>query len=340
MFAGPFAYAAGNRHRVVSYSSTIACPPQPSSPKKAIRRSKSELARAHSYISRTSGQIGHRTSSSLKLNFLFIHITHRTNTLIKMNIFTGLLALCGMSKPQVENHLSESIVLNVYFHFSNYQAMIPADHRFKFDEITTVKGIGRVPSPYFHLLFSSYNVFTPGDPVWNGTISKNDRNCAVSAPNALIGSRYDESDPDSTYGAHFKIANATAMMEDSLSPYFTLTKFKIKPLDSPPEPSTTLITVVGYKYNSNQTVKWEVNFDQGYHEPLSVNMKDFSRENWDYLSGVVIVADYGVDALDWEFCIDDLELQFSHIHPELQIARQQDQVVIKTEYHDKFNLAG
>lgn len=203
-----------------------------------------------------------------------------------------------------------------------------------------MKGLGRVPSPYFHLSFSSYSVFTPGDPAWNGKISKNDRNCAVSAPNALIGSRYDESDPESTLGAYFKIANATAMTEDALSPYFTLSKFKIKPLDSPPEPSTTLITVVGYKYNSNQTVKWDVSFDQGYHEPLSVNMEDFSHENWEYLSGVVILADYGVDALDWEFCIDDLELRFSHIQPERQIVRQQDQVVMKTEHHNMVKPVG
>ena len=130
------------------------------------------------------------------------------------------------------------------------------------------------------------------------------------------------------------------MTEDSLNPYFTLSKFKIKPLDSPPEPSTTLITVIGHKYNSNQTVKWDVSFDQGYHDPLSVNIQDFSRENWEELSGVVILADYGVDALDWEFCIDDLELQFSSTKPELQIARQKDQVVMKTEHHIGVNSAG
>lgn len=213
--------------------------------------------------------------------------------------------------------------------------MIPTDYAFKFDDVPTAKGIAAVPSPYSHLSFSSYNIFTPGDPAWNGKISRNDRNCAVSAPNALIGSRYDESDPDSTYGAYFQIANATAMTEQSLNPHFALSKFKIKPLDSPPEPSTTLITVIGHKYNSNQTVKWDVSFDQGYHDPLSVNLKDFSRENWEELSSVVIRADYGVDALDWEFCIDDLEIQFSHIKLELPVARQKDQVVMKTEHHQK-----
>lgn len=215
---------------------------------------------------------------------------------------------------------------------------ISADYLLKFDEITTVKGLGDVPLPYFHLSFSSYNVFAPSDPAWDGKISHNDHNCAVSAPNALIGSRYSGSDSDGTRGAYFEITNATAMVEDSLDPHFTLSKFKIKPLDSPPEPTTTLITVIGYKYNSNQTVRWEVKFDQGYHNPLSVNLKEFSGENWEYLSGVEILADYGVDALDWEFCIDDLELQFSHSSPELLITGQRNQVVMKGEHDNKFNL--
>lgn len=258
------------------------------------------------------------------------------------DILTGLLALCGNSRSPLENSSSESTVLDVCLHTLQITkpCVISADLFLKFDEITTVKGLGNVPSPYFHLSFSSYNVFAPGDPAWNGKISENDRNCAVSAPNALIGSRYNAYDPDSAHGAYFEISNATAMMEDSLSPHFTLSKFKIKPLDGPPEPTTTLITVIGYKYNSNQTVKWEVTFDQGYYSPLSVNMKDFSRENWENLSGVEILADYGVDALDWEFCIDDLELRFSHTYPDLVITRQQDQVVMKTEHHNKVNPAG
>lgn len=130
------------------------------------------------------------------------------------------------------------------------------------------------------------------------------------------------------------------MTEDSLKPYFTLSKLKIKPLDSPPEPSTTLITVIGHKYNSNETVKWDVSFDQGYHDPLSVNLENFRDGNWEELSGVVILADYGVDALDWEFCVDDLELKFSHTKPELQIVGQNNQVVMKTEHHHGVKPAG
>jgi hypothetical protein len=81
-------------------------------------------------------------------------------------------------------------------------------------------------------------------------------------------------------------------------------------------------------------VRWEVKFDQGYHQPLFVNLKDFSRENWEHLSGVEIQADYGDDALDWEFCIDDLELQFTSPSPKLHMSKQGDQVLMKAEHHD------
>ena len=39
-------------------------------------------------------------------------------------------------------------------------------------------------------------------------------------------------------------------------------------------------------------------------------MAEFSREPWSELYGVEIIADFGVQALDWEFCIDDLQIMF------------------------------
>ena len=39
-------------------------------------------------------------------------------------------------------------------------------------------------------------------------------------------------------------------------------------------------------------------------------MQENSREAWDGLNKVEFVADYGEDALDWEFCIDDLEVEY------------------------------
>ena len=39
-------------------------------------------------------------------------------------------------------------------------------------------------------------------------------------------------------------------------------------------------------------------------------MQEYSRQAWNKLYKVEFFADFGTDALDWEFCIDDLEVQF------------------------------
>lgn len=184
--------------------------------------------------------------------------------------------------------------------------------------MSTTKGLASVPSPYFHLSFSRYNVFTPRDPAFKDMISKDDFNCAVSAPNALIGSRYRsgyQSDllrsSNVPEGAYFEIADASSMLEDGLYPYFTLLSFSVKPLAAPEAPeSGTNITVNGYSHTRQDALTWKVKFETGFHEPLLVKIQDFSKEEWNQLYGVEILADYGEDALDWEFCLDDLQLQF------------------------------
>ena len=55
---------------------------------------------------------------------------------------------------------------------------------------------------------------------------------------------------------------------------------------------------------------WHVDFNFEYHLPFRVKMQEFSREEWDRLYKVEFFADYGEDALDWEFCMDDLEVEF------------------------------
>ena len=70
------------------------------------------------------------------------------------------------------------------------------------------------------------------------------------------------------------------------------------------------ITVNGYSHDRNDTLSWHVDVPYGFHEPFLVKFQEFSHEKWDRLYGVEILVDYGEDALDWEFCIDDLELQF------------------------------
>lgn len=170
--------------------------------------------------------------------------------------------------------------------------------------MSTHSGLATVPSSYKRLDFTQYSVFTPGDPALANIISEHDLNCAVSSPNALIGSRLDENGS----GACFQVANASAMSEDGLQPYFTLHSFYIKPMDAP-KPGTT-IYIIGYSRAYQAPLTWHVDFPSGYHLPLLVKLKNYSGTEWKKLYKVEIKTDFGYDALDWEFCIDDLEVQF------------------------------
>ena len=161
-----------------------------------------------------------------------------------------------------------------------------------------------MPSPYRHLSFSSYSVLTPRDPALNGLISEHDLNCAVSSPNALIGSRPTEN----AEGAYFEIANATSMAEEKLQPYFTLKSFYIKPMDAP-APGTKVF-VKGYGNAGEEPYIWDVDFPSGFHLPFLVKIEEYSGKEWKEVFKVEIVADFGYDKLDWEFCVDDIELQF------------------------------
>lgn len=197
------------------------------------------------------------------------------------------------------------------------------DHLLQFDDVTTVKGLSNVPSPYFHLSFSRYNVLSPRDTAWKGKISEDDLNCAVSAPNALIGSRYQSDSTMSSNapeGAYFQVANASSLAENGVHPHFTLLSFNIKPLAAPS--SNTSITVKGYSHARQDILTWKVDFASDYHEPLLVKIQEFSRKEWSQLYGVEILADYGEDALDWEFCLDDLQLQFFKVAEEEVINRR------------------
>lgn len=98
------------------------------------------------------------------------------------------------------------------------------------------------------------------------------------------------------------------MQDSGLQPYFTLHSFSIKPMDAPPP--GTWIFVKGYSHARNGPYQWQVFFPAGYHLPFAVKMAEFSGETWSELYGVEILADFGVQALDWEFCMDDLEVMF------------------------------
>ena len=98
------------------------------------------------------------------------------------------------------------------------------------------------------------------------------------------------------------------MAEQGFQPYFTLISFYVKPMDAP-TPGTK-VSVKGYTEARKEPYSWSLFFPSGYHLPFLVKMEEFSSEEWKEVYKVEIVADFGYDDLDWEFAIDDLEVQF------------------------------
>ena len=97
------------------------------------------------------------------------------------------------------------------------------------------------------------------------------------------------------------------MAEEGLQPYFTLKSFYIKPMDAP-APGTK-VSVKGYTARKGPHM-WQLDFPSGYHLPFLIKVEQYSGKEWTEIHKVEIAADFGYDNLDWEFCIDDLELQF------------------------------
>ncbi|MCJ1285634.1 hypothetical protein MMC26_004975 [Xylographa opegraphella] len=98
------------------------------------------------------------------------------------------------------------------------------------------------------------------------------------------------------------------MRAGGLLPYFSLESFSIKPLDAPDVGTT--VYVKGYTVDGDEPLQWEVEFPAGYHLPFRVEMAKHSLELWERLGRVEMWAAYGESALDWEFCVDDLEVRF------------------------------
>ena len=150
---------------------------------------------------------------------------------------------------------------------------------------------------------------SPKDPGLDGFISPSDENIAVSSPNAVVGSRLFCKEEGEYVPASFAI-DSESLPRAGLQSSFTLHSFWLKPLDAP-APSTVLY-VKGYRARSKQHLLWHVEFPSGYHAPLLVKVEEYSKEAWDNLVAVEIWADFGYDALDWEFAIDDLAVEY---HP-------------------------
>ena len=143
----------------------------------------------------------------------------------------------------------------------------------------------------------------------------------MSSPNAIIGSRSGEIGSKEQIGASISIANATLMANSRLAPYFSLRSFHVKPMDAPP-PGTT-ISLKGYSHARAVPFTWHVDFISEYHLPFLVKLQEFSRQAWNELYKVEVFADFGEDKLDWEFCIDDLEVQFTRL-PQKEAEAERD----------------
>ena len=183
------------------------------------------------------------------------------------------------------------------------------DTSFNFDDLSVPKaGLTSLPNPYHHLTFSSsFSVFAPQSPAFSRLIYPADLNCAVSAPNALLGSRVSENGAP----ASFEIANGeapTSTHKAVLQPGFTFQKMMVKPLAAP-EPGTNL-SIKGYREGKGESLEWGVWFPAGFHEMFEVRIEEFSGVKWDGLRKVEVKADFGYDGLDWEFCVDDLVVEF------------------------------
>lgn len=69
------------------------------------------------------------------------------------------------------------------------------------------------------------------------------------------------------------------------------------------------VSIRGFQ-NNTQSLVWDVDFPAGFHDLLEVDLPAFSRQEWDQLVKVEVRADFynGDMAMDWEFCIDDMEV--------------------------------
>ncbi len=162
-----------------------------------------------------------------------------------------------------------------------------------------------MPTPYVYLDFHAFNVLNPRESPY---ITDEDLNCAVSAPNALLGSRL--YDGINVVPASFGVSNESAMIGAGMKPYFSLRSVQLKPL-SAPSPGTKL-TIQGFKWKQTEeaAIKWSVDFPAGYYPMFLVKFQEYSNESWDELVKVEIYVDFGYSNLDWEFCLDDLEIEF------------------------------
>ena len=113
---------------------------------------------------------------------------------------------------------------------------------------------------------------------------------------------------------------------EGLEAWFGLVGMIIKPLASPEGEGETRVLVRGWPWNNKDNgaetkmnmdnreenkdaLDWFVDFPSEYHLPLNATMS----KSWRKLKRVEIWAEYGVDRLDWEFCIAELVIELTPI---------------------------
>ena len=87
----------------------------------------------------------------------------------------------------------------------------------------------------------------------------------------------------------------------------------IKPMAAP-EPGTNL-SIKGYR-EGKEPLEWSLWFPTGFDRMFEVKIEEYSKMKWDGLRKVEIWADFGYDDLDWEFCVDDLVVEFNGVGSE------------------------
>ena len=117
--------------------------------------------------------------------------------------------------------------------------------------------------------------------------------------------------------------------EEGLEAWFGLVGMVIKPLASPEGEGETRILVRGWAWEhedneradrideegvkeDTDVLNWFVDFPSEYHLPFAATMP----KTWRKLKRVEVWAEYGVDKLDWEFCIGELVVEFTSVTKE------------------------
>ncbi|KAI9675894.1 MAG: hypothetical protein M1829_003132 [Trizodia sp. TS-e1964] len=201
-----------------------------------------------------------------------------------------------------------SCLAAIIFHFAIRSESTGDTTVLHFDEIPTAGGSGTLPAIYHHLSFSKFSIIAPNDHYFDEKIPVEDKVLAVSAPNAIIGSKDGPLFPH-TKGAPPAITlNSSVAKIDGIQPWFALKSLKIKSLGAPP-PGVSLFAR-GYKHGSStNTTFWTQSYPEAFNAPTLLDSQVLTLD-WAKLYKVEFWAEFGIDFSDWEFTIDDLEVQF------------------------------